>query len=217
MSIDKIYNHYEQAISRLLQQYKNKPNIASILKIYCQQIQELETIFFQLINSIQLINAINLTTEGGDLLLTEDDFEIVFTEGEQVTGDLMDRIGALIECSRNDLSDGDYFTKIINKIEVNIANGRVPQVINIFKRITNSDKVRIYFTYPASFVINSDENTWLLSNSEVKTIFDIIVAAGVGYTIIKPKDPPFVFLGGDGEGFRDLDVPGSGGYLAEII
>ena len=216
--IEKILNHEQEAINRLIEQYKNKPNFLSLIKIYARQVQELESVFFQIINSIALTEIVDLLTEDELLLLTEGGDEIVFDSGPAIGGDLLDRIGDLIDVSRNGLSDDNYYQKILNKIDIINSVGRVDDIIKVIGRAAGSIKTLYTEVYPASFFVRVFEPTYYLSKEEIDVIAKKVAPVGVGFTVIEVPDTPFVFDGDDeGEGFSSTGSPTTGGTFSEKI
>ena len=65
MAIDKITTHQSDALRRLLEQYKNKPNLANFIKVYADQIQEVETLACDLFTSRTVDGAVGAQLDLG--------------------------------------------------------------------------------------------------------------------------------------------------------
>jgi hypothetical protein len=163
MSIIKITDHTSEALARLLQQYKNKPNIRKLLEVYLDQIQEIETMFCQLLEETNVFDAI---------------------------GAQLDGIGEIVVQPRNGLSDDQYRIRIFVKIGKNVSEGEVNRVGSVFKILTQSAYVHLIVLNDAEIQLQGTE-TIGTTREEVNFIFSNmqeVVAAGVRISYILCAD-----------------------------
>lgn len=167
MSVTPITNHIAQALERLLEQYKHKPNIAAVLTIYAQQIQDLEDLMQPLFTERALANA---------------------------SGIQLDYVGSIVGQAREGLSDPEYRIQILVKIGKNLSEGEPERVIDIFKLLTQSEYVHLMNLNDASIALMTLND--FTSQDEVDELFrsmQEVVAAGVRIDAITVADPDLAF------------------------
>lgn len=125
MSLTLNSDHVDQALARLLEQFKNKPVLASILTAIVDQIQDLENTSWELYTERLLDGA----------------------EGAQV-----DNLGAIVGQPRNGLADADYLNWIRARIRVNRSNGDPNDILAIADLIIDVP-VNLTEEYPAGYVV----------------------------------------------------------------
>ncbi|MCP3944606.1 MAG: DUF2612 domain-containing protein [Desulfobacteraceae bacterium] len=183
MTITTITNHKEQALKRLITQYKNKPNFESIISTFSTQIQELETIYFQLLESRSLDTSF---------------------------GFQLDQIGTLLNEKRDGFSDSDYRLKLIAKIAVNVSQGTPEDIINIFKILMQANKVELFEYFPATIQLVAHDPQPISSVQRIKDALNRTKPTGVAIdSLIVVNPPPFCFLEVsdlDCKGFRDINL-----------
>lgn len=132
MTLTQKTDHVDEAKALLVQQFKGKTNLEALLTAFVNQIQELEDVFFELLENRWLTTA---------------------------TGTQLDGIGKIVGLDRLWLDDDDYRAALRAQIRLNRSSGTIPDNITILELlITNS--FRISEWYPAAFnVIVSDEFT----------------------------------------------------------
>jgi len=154
-------NHKQQGYNRLLDIFKDRPNIKSMLEIYLKQNDDLESAIFQLLDSRHL----------SDL--------------ESVVGEQLDTIGSIVGQERMGQLDEDYRKSILFKIGVNNSQATPKYLTTLLKETTESTEVKYFPHYPASYIaeFNGNEipNDFLLE-------FQKATAAGVNAGFIHNKD-----------------------------
>ena len=61
----KINDHIQQALDRLLEQYRNKPRIEGLISCFTEQIQDLEDVIFDLPEDLTIETAVGVQQERG--------------------------------------------------------------------------------------------------------------------------------------------------------
>lgn len=98
--------HKAEAIAKLTQAFRNKANIVALLGVYASAFQDIEAVFWGVINSRILDNT--------------------------PTGDQLDQLGPLVgEPLRLGRSDAAYLTAIKLRIRVNRSQGKAEDVIQV--------------------------------------------------------------------------------------
>jgi hypothetical protein len=129
-TLDENLEHIAQGLDRLIQQYKGKPRIEELLRIYLTQIQELETALSDLHTERTVDTAI---------------------------GTFLDRIGKIVGQERQGLSDTDYRLFIKGRIAANRSSGEVPDFIRVVRAIEPAlGTVEVVSTPPASVRVTAD-------------------------------------------------------------
>lgn len=111
-----INNHVYQGLSRLLEQYKDRFRIKSVLTSFISRYQGLEDLLTNIDNNVRIQSAV---------------------------GGVLDRIGASFNVSRNDLSDDLYRRKIYIALLVNKSKGNVFGIINAIKLLYNPQSINL--------------------------------------------------------------------------
>jgi hypothetical protein len=169
--IAQISNHVEQALDRLLQQYKNSQKFKSILQSLINEIQIIENEFFKLKNERSLDAAV---------------------------GYQLDLIGTIIGERRLDRTDEAYREALKSKILINISQGDVDTLIKISNLLTNSDYCH-YINLGNGHIQLSTTNTTLTqqqANNYIRVI-QSASAAGcrVDYLVKHLSDKAFAYDG----------------------
>ena len=138
---DQITTHDENALNRLITQYKNSGNIKSIISAFTDQIQELEDTFFDLLNKRVISVA----------------------EGEQ-----LDQLGTILDEPRRGFSDDIYRVKLLSKISRNISEGTPEDLIGIFKILMQAGLVAYSENYPAEINMMAVDSSQIGSDEEIK-------------------------------------------------
>ena len=198
MSTPLIPNHVEQAIARLLEQYRGKQTIEGLVTTFVTPLQELEQVFQDL----------------------RDKRTIDGSEGIQ-----LDRLGALVGIERslqpNPLDDNIYRLRIMARILVNISNGEPETLIQVFQLLSQSLLVTLYEEFPAGVSIFGDG--LLVNFEETNLILGLLEEAALGGVRINAlgffdADEPFAFEGAvsPGLGFGSLTDPLAGGKFGGL-
>ncbi len=112
----KVIDHVQQGEDRSTSYFKTKKNYLALLKVFLEQLQEIEVAFHDL-------------SKAKDL--------------SQVTGIWLDYIGRIIGEERKGRGDEDYRAGLNLRIAVNTSDGTPPVIYEIVKTFTQSDKVRL--------------------------------------------------------------------------
>lgn len=157
--IEKINNHREQALKRLLEQYKDKPNFIEMITIYTKQIQEIENMFFDLLEKRGIDEA----------------------EGAQLDG-----IGTILNQSRIGLSDDNYRGLLYSKIAEYNSEGTIEDILNIARLVIRADSYELQEYYPASFILTAVNPNPLIPeiyiNNAIRKARPVCIEFNVVYT-----------------------------------
>lgn len=190
----QITTHEADALKRLLEQYKDKDNLAGVLTAFNEQIQDLEDAIFGLFGKLDITN---------------------------VGGSQLDRLGNIVGQDRLGLSDADYRLFIYAKIATNNSQGTAEEVMSIFKLITQSTSVQYFDLYPAAIQIMGDGSIPAGLEDFLKQTIDTACVAGVSVDLTGFFDDsdPFFFGETDeiGAGGFDDGSGTIGGKLGEEI
>jgi hypothetical protein len=192
--ITEILTHIADAKKRLIQQYKGKPRIESLVEAFVQDFQNLETV-------------------GKDL---NENRSI-----DTATGNTLDRLGDIVGLDRESgQSDDDYRILLKSKIGQNVSQGEPERIIDIARVLTGANLVLLDERYPAGLAVGVDVP--VPTQDEINMLIEILdkaSAAGVRFEGISFFDPTeaFAFAGSlPGLGFSSTATPLLGGKLATI-
>lgn len=121
-------NHRQQGYDRLLEVFKDKPNIVALINIYLKQNDDIESVIFQLLNSRHL------------------------SELDTVIGEQLDIIGEIVGQERMGDTDEEYRKYILLRIGVNNSQATQSYITNLLKDTTESTEVKYFPHYPASYI-----------------------------------------------------------------
>lgn len=199
MKLWYIPNHVEQALALLLDQYKDKPRIAGLVKAFINRCQELEDAAWHLWISRRIENA---------------------------TGDQLDQIGAIVGEPRSSRPDDVYKIYVNARIRINWSQGTSDDVIAVL-RIVEPAAFRLVESYPAGFRVEYIDAP-AVPVAVLADLMAQARAAGMGGVLLDSgvaEDETFLFVSGSEEGTTDSGVAGigfagedeaSGGYLSGI-
>lgn len=195
MAFTEITTHVQDAIDRLIQQYKNSPRIQGILKALVEQIQELETVQTQLNEERAIDTAIGVQ---------------------------LDNLGKIIGLTRiGGEPDEAYRIRLQARIGLNVSQGEPERLISTFKLLVGADFVLLQELPPADVAISS--STDFASQDEVDAALAIIEAVSpaavrVSYIGVFDETEPFAMNGSlSGLGFSSLANPTTGGKFSSIV
>jgi hypothetical protein len=153
--------HTTQALSRLIEFWKNKPNLRGLLADYTDEIQEIESMLWDVI-------VLRLPLYAGAAQL--------------------DALGKLVGEPRNGLGDAAYRVRIQARIAINNSLGRPRDVIHVLRLIEAA--LFGYLEIPnASFQIHYREVPSTASAAhEIPVIVAETRAGGVGALVTQPTD-----------------------------
>jgi hypothetical protein len=128
--ITQITDHVSAAQARLIQQYKESPNLKGLIAdVSATQIQELENAFWGLLSRLDINTMVGLQ---------------------------LDNIGTIVGQARNGQSDAVYRLFIQAKIGVNVSESEATRIIDVWKLITQSSLVHMFEAFPAEVDLYSD-------------------------------------------------------------
>jgi hypothetical protein len=168
MAITPITDHKQRALDRLIEQYRDKPVIASIIGVFADQVQELEDIIQTLCTE--------RTVAAAD-------------------GETLDLLGDLVGIARQGFDDEFYRILIFVKIGQNVSQGEPERAISILKLLTNATLIEYINIGNAEVSLGHDG---VMPTADVQFVYDnmqLVVAAGVRVDYIVCFDPliPFAF------------------------
>ena len=194
---EKITTHNEDALDRIIGQYKNSERLKGILTALCKQIQDLEDAEHTLFGKLDIDNISDI---------------------------LLDKLGKTIGQERLGFSDEIYRILIYTRIAINISGGIPENIINIFRILTQCDKADLRELYPASIQIMADckigsELIAYVKNAIASALPACVSLSHIGYF---DKENAFTFGNDSGtidslHGFGDVNNPETGGKLGVIL
>lgn len=132
MPLVKIDDHVEQALARLISQYRDKPRMRALVAAYAKRVQALEDAAFQVLVS-KLIDA--------------------------ATGEQLAFIGRIVgQPNERGWDDTTYRIFIKARIRVNQSNGHGDDVIDVINLVEAADFVLREY-YPATMFVDFDTVT----------------------------------------------------------
>lgn len=189
--ITEITTHENDAIDRLITQYSDSTNLQQLIKVYTTQIQEIETVFFDLLNSRTINNS---------------------------SGQQLDNIGTLIDQDRLGYDDTTYLGLIYNKISQINSEGTIENLISIFNILMNADKISLSEPSTAHVNLYAINSSPLISNNDINIAISNSKPTGVSVDLINVQSDYFGFQN-DSEalGFSSLTDATQGGYLSDLF
>lgn len=196
--------HGDQALANLASQFKGKVNISKIMSVIGDEMDEIETMFLQLLN----------------------DRAIDVAQGEQ-----LDVIGRFLNLSRGSDNDPDYRAKLYTKIDINNCSGTPDEVIDITLSVLGIDSLKYQEVNPGKVRLTLFNDTWPDAEAvrSLKQIMPVCVGPLEMLSWVD-NDPVFSFSSTDGPtddpnpiagGFATIDTisgdPEGGGILASIF
>ncbi len=198
MSITKNDTHVADALSNRIQQFKNKEDFADLIRIYVEQVQDLEDALFQVLLDTTLNTSI----------------------GEQ-----LDNLGEIVGEDRLSRNDEDYRQALRVRILINKSSGTIEEILEIAKTFTqDSGLIEIKEFSPASLTIQVT-NQLLVDALRLAIALDAARSAGVGLQLLytlSPENETFTFSSDDtiqSSALRGAanDAGTTGGHLADAI
>jgi hypothetical protein len=200
VDLEQITNHETQALGRLATQYRDKPNIAKIVRIIARRAQALETVVFQVFNAFRIETAI---------------------------GAQLDVLGRIVGQPRESAGDTEYRLRIKARIRANLSGGMAEDIYKVFDLLLPSHTLVLEPVYPASFVFEILGSVDPALVPLYRKFFYDTKAAGVyGVGLYSTEDPVDTFTLDDALsptpnpdiGLDDALAPGTqGGVLAGVL
>ncbi len=187
--MEKIIDHIEQALKRLLKQFQNKPKLKALVESLIEGFQEIENAMWELYN-------LNYRDSNG---LTLDNF------------------GEILGVEREGLADEQYIQIMTATICENISEGTIEDLIQIFRLLTNPEKVILFEPDIYSVYLLALNPKPLSKPIQVLKALKSSKIAGVKLQAAYILDSPFLFIESEfikSSGFGIDDNPNSGGRFA---
>jgi len=129
MSLPTIIDHVVQGLDRMLWQWKDKPNATGLIQSYLESAQEVEDVFFQLLNERGINTAI---------------------------GAQLDVIGDLVGEPRLGRDDDTYRAALLNRVILNSSTATPAKMVEVVSLLTITANPSYFEHYPASFIMASN-------------------------------------------------------------
>lgn len=176
-----IGRHRESGLARLIEQFKNKEDIVKLLKMFLDELDEVEVAYYETIRQRTISQA----------------------EGTQ-----LDSLGTTLGQPREGLDDAAYRKRLKLQTAINTSKGEPDRVLSVWKTLTGAEEVSLVESFPAQLELTADNTTATVSiMDEMHRVLPAAVA--LVYTIT--NGTPFSFFDGNGLGFGTTDDPGVGG------
>lgn len=165
--ITKTTNHEAEALANLVAQFKDKPQLAALLKVYVSQIQDLENALFQILESTV----------------------------DTATGVTLDGFGDIVSQPREGRTDSFYRQIIKARIRLNASNGTPEDLIAIVRAVVGDKEIEVVEDFPGHFDLYINDPI-LAGAQTVSGFVQLGKPAGVrGITHFHTATPYFGFLG----------------------
>lgn len=188
--ISQIVNHIEQAVDRLLYQYKGKPKIEGLLSAFVKQIQDIEDAAFPLMTDRSV---------------------------ETSVGVQLDQVGDIVGIGRiAGQSDEEFREAIKTQIIQNMNEGTAEQVIAAAKFFLAAEAIWYLEVYPAEIDIFTSQEIDEVDRARIRANIEKFLPAAVSLGSFGNFDAETPFIFNEGQGFGDVDDPDAGGLLADI-
>jgi hypothetical protein len=195
--IVQMMDHLAKARDRLASQFRELPNIDAVLKGFCLKAQDLEAVFFDLMDSRSIVNA---------------------------TGIQLDLWGLLLNKARGGLTDDNlYRITLLAKIAQNVSQGSPEDVMQVFRLLMQAKYVVYYEPpgVPASFQLTAVGANPIGTIQDIKRAVSLSKATGTAIDLLTSTTAqPFGFAGNEDpnvRGFGDLNDSTVGGTFSSII
>ena len=117
-------DHVQEALDNRIEDFKTKTRFGQLLTSYVQQMQEAEDAAIQILQLTELNSAF---------------------------GQQLDNLGEIIGEERFGRADVQYSTALAARIQLNLSNGTIEDIINIIRAIAGDVEVDIVEVFPAGF------------------------------------------------------------------
>lgn len=188
--MNKITTHIDDALSRLLNQYKNKINFSNLISSLVGSIQTLEDVYFDLIEKRSIDIAVGIQ---------------------------LDRLGTIVGQEREGRTDEEYRQRIKARILQNVSQGEPEKLIDLVTLLLNPNLIHIHDAGLGGVLVGFDVSVPSNQLVELLSNLQLVVGAGirVDYIIEFDSVEPFAFDGDLlGFGFGDDSNPNVGGKFA---
>jgi hypothetical protein len=180
--------HVEEAIAKLLQQYKGKPNIEGFVSALAEQVQSIENMLKQLFEETSIDTAVGVN---------------------------LDIIGVIVGLTRTlGQADEDYREDLRVKVIQNLNEGTPQEFIDAALYFIGATYVEYSELYPASVGIVANVALTQAQADAIKIRLEAFLPAGVSLGNFGFIDPLNPFKFNVGSGFGDFYDAGVGGLLS---
>lgn len=186
--MEKIIDHVEQALKRLLKQFQNKPRLKALVESLIEGFQEIEDAMWELYN-------------------------LNYRESNGIT---LDNFGKILGVEREGLADEQYIQIMTATICENISEGTIEDLIQIFRHLTNPKKVFLFEPDIYSVYLIAQNPNPLSKPTQVLKALKSSKIAGVKLQASYILDSPFLFSESEiikPYGFGMEEIPNSGGHF----
>ena len=182
--------HDPEAKAVFLEQFKDKANLYAMVASYVAQVQEIESVFYDILTARALDTA---------------------------EGDRLDQWGSVVGQARNGRDDDTYRLWIKGQIRANLSSGTTADLLTIVRLLVPEAAARVTYSeqYPASYLIEIADALGI-DVAQLAQILAPAGPAGVGGSLLYANvadELAFSFAPGDDEasalenaGFEDGDV-----------
>lgn len=189
--ITEITTHESDALNRLITQYSDSSNLQEIIKIYTAQIQELETVFFELLNERCLKDSV---------------------------GQQLDNFGTILDQLRLGYNDETYRGLIYNKITQLNSEGTIEDLLSIFNILMSADTINLSEPSVAHINMYAINSSPLIPLSDIVVAINNTKPTGVSVDLINVQTDYFGFQDDpQALGFSSLTDTTQGGYLNDLF
>ncbi len=191
-----ITDHFERGLDRLIEQFRELPNLEALLEALIIPIQELEDVIFDMLDSRSIFNAMGLQ---------------------------LDLYGDLLNKARAGLADDEYRIVLLAKVAQNISEGTAEDVMQVYQLLMRASYVQYYEDpdHPATFSLTAIGASPIGSIDSIKAAVRGSKAGGTKIDLLQTiTGNPLVFLDDpdpNGRGLGDVNDPTVGGVLSSII
>jgi len=150
--IVKNTNHVDEGLARLITKYKTSQNIKDYLTPFLEQCQELENVFFDILEKRRLANAENAQ---------------------------LDLNGDILNVQRGGSTDDDYKALLYTKIAEYNSECTIEDINSIFSNLARADQIILNEYFPATIQMIAINPTPIITDAGVKNAVSAAKAAGV--------------------------------------
>lgn len=170
-------DHATIAVSRLAQQFKDKPNITALVRALCVPIQDIENALWQ--------------------LKTQRGFNGI--------GVQLDLVGKIVGQPRNGLSDADYLLYLRAKIAVESSIGTVEDLLTVASLIDPGNSIHVQYAGPATLTITVVERITQATATALDAFLHQAAPDGVRVILIYTLEPSANTFTFDGTVYQAFD------------
>lgn len=121
-------NHVAEGKALLIEQFKKATNVNALIGTYLRPVQDLETVFWALINGFMIGAAV---------------------------GDQLDALGALVGEARLGRNDTNYRAAVLLRVRVNRSQGLAEDIIQV-ANLASGNTAKYFEYYPLGFEVQID-------------------------------------------------------------